>query len=345
MTTAVKEDVNRPRTSQHMKAAIVPSARMQWNVRTVVTPEPGPNQVLIRIHASGLCYTDVHQANGELPGVFPRTLGHEPAGEVVALGPGVATRRIGDRVGVPWVQASCGRCEWCLRGKPNFCPDQLTTSGNLPGGHAEFMLAHATATVLLPEGVSYEQAAPIFCAGYTVWSGLRWADPKPVERIAVVGIGGLGHLAVQYAKASGFTTLAISRSPDKDTLVKELGADEIFRDGKGLLDAGGADVILGTGNSVDAMADSIQALRPDGRFVFMGFEPKALPVSPGDLITKRIRILGSQQNHLEFLYEALDLVGKGKVRVITETYKLDEINRAYERVAASKVRFRAVVVN
>jgi alcohol dehydrogenase len=345
MTTAVQEDVARKRANQTMKAAIVPAAGKRWSLSTVPTPEPGPNQVLIRIQASGLCYTDVHQTNGELPGDFPRILGHEPVGEIVAIGSGVTSRKIGDRVGVPWVQATCGRCEWCLRGKPNFCPDQLSTGGNLPGGHAEFMLAYAAATVLLPEGVSYEQAAPIFCAGYTVWSGLRWADPKPAERIAVVGIGGLGHLAVQYAKASGFTTIAISRSADKDAFVKEMGADEIVRDGKSLLDAGGADVILGTSNSVDAMADSIQGLRPDGRFVLMGFEAKALPVSPGDLIMKRIRVLGSQQNHPEFLYEALDLVGKGKVKVITETYKLDDINRAYERVAAGKVRFRAVVVN
>jgi alcohol dehydrogenase len=226
-----------------------------------------------------------------------------------------------------------------------FCPNQLGTSGELAGGHAELMLAYADATMLLPDGLSYEQAAPILCAGYTVWSGLRWADPKPAERVAVVGIGGLGHLAVQYAKASGFTTIALSRSPDKGTFIRELGADEIVRDGKGLLDAGGAEVILGTSNSVEAMADSIQGLRPDGRFVLMGFEPKPLAVSPADLIMKRIRIIGSQQNHPEFLFEALDFAAKGKVKVIVETYKLDEITRAYERVAQGKVRFRAVVVN
>src|SRR5262249_33821449 len=160
------------------------------------------------------------------------------------------------------------------------------------------------ATVLLPDKLSYEQAAPIFCAGYTVWSGLRWADPQPHERLAVVGIGGLGHLAVQYAKAAGFETVAVSHSPDKDKLIRELGADEIVRDGKGLADRGGADVVLGTGTSVDAMADAIQGLRPDGRFVLMGFEAKPLPVSPADLITRRLKIIGSQQNGREHLYEA-----------------------------------------
>jgi alcohol dehydrogenase len=170
-----------------MQAAVVPAVKSRWKVQNVSTADPGPNQVLIRIHASGLCFTDVHQTNGELPGSSPRILGHEPVGEIVAVGAGVRTRRVGDRVGVPWVQASCGRCEWCLRGRSMFCPDLISTGHEAPGGHAEYMPAYADATMLLPEGLSY-----------------------------VVGIGGPGHLAVQYAKAAGFETIAISHSPDKD---------------------------------------------------------------------------------------------------------------------------------
>ncbi len=328
-----------------MKAAVALAVNKPWELQEIPKPEPGPNQVVIRIRASGVCYTDVHQTRGELPGTFPRTLGHEPVGEIAAIGPGVRTRKVSDRVGVPWIQSACGRCEWCQRGKGLFCPDGIGTSTQMPGGHAEFMLAYADSTFLLPEGISFEQAAPIFCAGYTVWSGLRWAEPQPGERIAVVGIGGLGHLAVQYAKAAGFRTIAISRSPDKDKLIRELGADEIVRDGAGLLKAGGADVVLGTSNSMDAQAQTIQGLRPDGRLVVMGFEAKPLAVSPGDLITKRVRVLGSQQNHPAYLYEALDFVARGKVKVLTETYKLDDIRKAYERVEQGKVRFRAVVVN
>jgi alcohol dehydrogenase len=224
-----------------------------------------------------------------------------------------------------------------------FCEQAVGTGMQIAGGHAEYMLAYADATMLLPERLSYEQAAPIFCAGYTVWSGLRWAQPQPGERFAVVGIGGLGHLAIQYAKATGFTTIAVSQSPDKDKMIRELGADEIVRDGKGLAAAGGADVILGTSNSVDAMADSIAGLRPDGRLVLMGFENKPLPIHPGDLIMRRIRVLGSQQNGREYLYEALQIAATGKVKVITETYVLDEIATAYERVEQGKVRFRAVI--
>jgi alcohol dehydrogenase len=326
-----------------MKAAIVPSANSAWVLKEVPTPEPGPNQVLIKIRASGICYTDVHQTHGGIPGVFPRTLGHEPVGEIVAAGAGVTTRKTGDRVGVAWVQSSCGRCEWCLRGRPMFCAESLGTSVQLAGGHAEYMLAFADATTPLPEGLSFEQAAPIFCAGYTVWSGLRWAAPQPGERVAVLGIGGLGHLALQYAKAAGFHTIAVSHSPDKDQLIRDLGADEIVRDGKGLAGAGGADIVLGTSNSMDATAESIQGLRPDGRLVVMGVEAKPLMVSPFDLLMKRIKIIGSQQNGREYLYEALAIAASGKVRVVTETYRLDEITKAYERVEKGQVRFRAVV--
>ena len=328
-----------------MQAAVAPALKSRWEVKDVPTPEPGPNQVLIKLHASGLCFTDVHQTNGELPGPFPRILGHEPVGEIVALGVGVHSRKVGDRVGVPWLQSSCGRCEWCLRGRPMFCENMIATAALMPGGHAEYMPAYADATMLLPDALSYEQAAPIFCAGYTVWSGVRWADPQPHERVAVVGIGGLGHLAVQYAKAAGFETVAVSHSPDKDRLIRELGADEIVRDGKGLAAAGGADVVLATGNSNAAMADAIQGMRPDGRLVVMGFEATPLPVSPAELIMRRIRIIGSQQNGREYLYEALDYAAKGKVKVIAETYRLADVNRAYNRVAEGKVRFRAVIVS
>jgi D-arabinose 1-dehydrogenase-like Zn-dependent alcohol dehydrogenase len=197
-----------------MRAAVVTAMNGPWEVQNVPEPKPGPNQVLVKMHASGVCYTDVHETLGHLPGVFPRILGHEPVGEIVSVGPGVRTRKVGDRV-----------------------------------------------------------------AGYTVWSGLRWANPKPHERVAILGIGGLGHLAVQYAKAAGFETIAISHSPDKDKMIRELGADEIVRDGKGLAAAGGADILLSTSNSTKAMVDSVQGLRPDGRLVTMGADAEPLAVS------------------------------------------------------------------
>ncbi len=328
-----------------MQTIIVPAAKATWQIQEVPMPKVGFNQVLIKIHASGICYTDVHQAEGEIPGVFPRTLGHEPVGEIVEIGSGVTNRKVGDRVGVPWIQSTCGRCEWCFRGKPNFCAKQIATGVNIAGGHAEYMLAFADGTMLIPENLAYEQAAPIFCAGYTVWSGLRLSDPKPHERVAVLGIGGLGHLAIQYAKAAGFETIAISHSPDKDKLIKELGADSIVRNGNELMAAGGADVILSTTNSTAAMTDSIQGLRPDGRLMIMGVDAKPLQLSPIDLLMKRIRIIGSQQNNREHLFEALDLAAKGKVKVITETFGFQDVVKAYEKVKNGEVRFRAVLTH
>jgi alcohol dehydrogenase len=188
-----------------------------------------------------------------------------------------------------------------------FCPYLKGTGIDAQGGHAEYMLMNADATYFIPDKVSYEQAAPIFCAGYTVCGGLRWAEPKPHERVAVLGI--LGHLAAQYAKAAGFETIAVSHSPDKDKMIRDLGADEIVRDGKSLAAAGGADA-----------------------------EP--LSISLMDLISKRIRIMGSQQSGPEYLYEALDFVAKGKVKTIVETYPLAEALKAYERVAEGKARPR-----
>ena len=298
---------------------------------------------MVKMHASGICYTDVHQTLGHLPGSFPRILGHEPVGEIVAVAPDVTTRKISDRVGTAWIQSTCGRCEWCQRGRRMFCPYLKGTGIEVQGGHAEYMLMNADATYLIPDKVSYEQAAPIFCAGYTVYGGLRWADPQPHERVAVLGIGGLGHLAVQYAKAAGFETIAVSHSPDKDKMIRDLGADEIVRDGKGLAAAGGADVILSTSNSTKAMVDSIQGLRPDGRLVTMGADAEPISVSLIDLISKRIRIIGSQQNGPEYLYEALDFVAQGRVKTIVETYPLAEAPKAYDRVAQGKARFRAVL--
>jgi len=264
-------------------------------------------------------------------------------GEIVAVAPDVTTRKVGDRVGTAWIQSTCGRCEWCQRGRRMFCPYMKGTGIEAQGGHAEYMLMNADATYLIPDKVSYEQAAPIFCAGYTVYSGFRLAEPRPGDRVAVVGVGGLGHLAVQYAHVTGHPTIAVTHSKDKEAQLRELGADEVVSDGASLKKTGGADIVLFTGNSFDALTDSVQALRPDGRIVVMGVGGGAFTV-PTSLLWVRGRVIGSSQNDPQHLYEALQLSASGKVKVITETYSLDEIPRAYERVEQGKVRYRAVIV-
>ena len=191
--------------------------------------------------------------------------------------------------------------------------------------------------------MSYDQAAPIFCAGFTVYSGLRMADPKPHEHIAVVGIGALGHLGIQYSRAAGFETITVTHSKDKEELAYKLGADSVVSDGEALLKEGGADVILSTSNSYKTTAESIKALRPDGRVILMGFSSTdTLTVSP-EILFKRGRIIGSTQNDREHLYEALDYVAKGKVRVMTEIFPLEDITNAYDKVANGNVRFKAVI--
>ena len=339
-----------------MRAAVIPSVNGKWVVKEIPSPEPSDNQVLIKIHASGICYTDVHITEGKLGVNFPNTIGHEPAGEIVEVGEGVTSRKVGDRVGVPWLQSTCGRCEWCQRGKSLYCQQQIATGINIQGSHAEYMLAYADSTQLLPDNLSYEQAAPVFCAGYTVYSGLRSANPKPHERIAVVGIGGLGHLAIQYSKAAGFETIAVTHSKDKEELAYKLGADYVVKNGEELKNidnsvssshevekAGGADVILATSNSYKATTDCLKGLRPEGRLILMGVSTTEPLVMPADLIFKRVQVVGSTQNGREYLYEALDYVAKGKVKVITETFPLDDIAHAYDMVAEGKVRFRAVI--
>lgn len=216
------------------------------------------------------------------------------------------------------------------------------------------MVAFADATQIIPDGLSYDQAAPIFCAGYTVYSGLRFADPKPHERVAVVGIGALGHLGIQYSKAAGFETIAVTHSKDKEELAYKLGADSVVSDGEGLLkdghngspgdgSGGGADVILATSNSYKATSDSIKGLRPDGRLVLMGFSTTEPFTIPPETLFNHTRIIGSTQNDREHLYEALDYAARGKVRVMTEIFPLEEISNAYDKVANGNVRFKAVI--
>jgi alcohol dehydrogenase len=214
------------------------------------------------------------------------------------------------------------------------------------------MVAYADATQLLPKGLTYEQAAPIFCAGYTVYSGLRFADPRPHERVAVVGIGALGHLGIQYSKAAGFETIAVTYSKDKEELAYKLRADSVVANGEGLLKEGQHDSLGGGSSSgVDVLQviltrqlqTQLKVLdQMDGRFVLMGVSTEPFTISP-EILFKRARIIGSTQNDREHLYEALDYVAKGKVRVMTEIFPLEEISNAYDQVANGNVRFKAVI--
>ncbi|KOX03162.1 MULTISPECIES: alcohol dehydrogenase catalytic domain-containing protein [Micromonospora] len=336
-----------------MKAAVVPGVKQRWELREVPTPQPGPGEVLIRVRASGVCGNDVWLTDGTYPypPLDPMIAGHEPAGEVVEVGPGVTSRQVGDRVGATWVQGTCGTCAYCrlhlpLTGQSGMnCVAPAMTGMTRQGGHAEFIAVPAASTVLLPAGLPYEQAAPMLCAGYTAWSALRAADPQPHERVAVLGIGGLGHLAVQFSRACGFETIAMTRSADKHDLIRKLGADLVLTDGDDLRDAGGADVIVVTGTSYAAAAQALSGLRVNGRMVLATIDPAgSFTIDPSrQFFAQNHRVLGATHNGLPYLVQALEMAAQGAVTPMVEPFEAEQVAAAVDRVASGDVRFRAVV--
>ncbi|MGW0793011.1 alcohol dehydrogenase catalytic domain-containing protein [Streptomyces sp. NPDC002911] len=333
------------------QSVVAPGLHADWELRSTGIPALGPGQVLVEVHACGICGTDVWITQGKLSfgAGFPMTLGHEGAGEVVAVGEGVTSRAVGDRVGLVALQAGCGRCAWCRRAESldfvtaQNCERPELIGMNVSGAQAQYVAARADATVLLPQGLPYEHAAPLMCVGYTAWSGLRRARPEPGDRVAVCGIGGLGHLAVQYAKAAGFTTIALTHSPDKRKLAHELGADLVVSNGAELRAAGGANVLLHTSSSNAAASDAIQGIRPRGRVVLMGVAFDAFSVGNMPMLMNSIQILGSAHNGTQYLVEALQLAADGKVTPRVEVYDKEQAAEAYRRTAAGKARFRTVI--
>jgi D-arabinose 1-dehydrogenase-like Zn-dependent alcohol dehydrogenase len=293
-----------------------------------------------------MCGTDGHVHHGNFGLTPPIVAGHEPAGEVVAVGPGVIDLKVGDRVGTFWTQRGCGRCAACQSGMVRACSKSESWIA-LGGGNSELMLAWESGCALIPDGVPFEIASPIFCAGYTVVSGLRNADLRPGDRVAVLGVGGLGHLAVQYAKALGLETFALTGQADKKKELLALGADEVLvtgpDPGQVLLDAGGADVILSTTNAAKQIGAAAGGLRRNGRLISMGVADGPIPIDSRALMAGQKQVRGSSQDERADLFEALALVARGKVKPIVELYPLEKVNDALERMLSGKVRYRAVL--
>lgn len=329
-----------------MHAAVITELHAPWEFQQVPDPEPGPGQVVIRMHACGMCFSDVLVHRGQWPVPLPIVAGHEPVGEVAALGPGVTTLKVGDRVGVPWMQRGEGRCVQCQSGRQVRC-EHTQTWMDLGGGYADYMLAWEQGCVLLPVGMDYPDAAVAFCAGYTSMSGLRNADPKPGERVCVLGVGGLGHMAVQLAVALGLETVALTTSPDKAEYATELGAAAgiLAGDdpGKALAEAGGADIILATTTSADLVASVVSGLRYAGRLVTMGVTGPLTITDMTTLLFKQCSVKGSTHNNRADLVEVLRLIAAGTVRPRIETFPIAEINEVRKKVEAGQVRYRAIL--
>ena len=330
-----------------MRAVVADAFGGGWSVGELPDPEPGPDEVVIAIEASGICYTDVQQLrNPNYHGTFPRVPGHEPVGTVVVRGSNVESPSIGDRVGAAYAQCWCGSCVHCEKGRYEHCTSISATGVTIDGGHAELMVAHAGSVEAIPSGIDPIEAAPVMCAGYTVYSGIKDCALEPGEICAVIGVGGLGHLAIQYAAALGGNVVAVTRDASKEPMLRQLGASQVVvvtdgKIGRALGDAGGVDVMLHTANAAES--ELLQGLRPYGRLSLMGVTPDTVAASPQEMVFGKLTIVGSSQGPRARLREALELHARAGVKTAVEVYKLDDALTAFERVESGAARFRAVL--
>ncbi len=334
-----------------MKAAVVHTFRQPLAIEEVPVPTPGPGQILVKVVASGVCHTDLHAADGDWPikPTLPFIPGHEGAGIVAALGSGVAAVKEGDRVGIPWLHHACGICEYCLTGWETLCPEQQNTGYSVNGGFAEYALAAAAYVGRLPQSLDFVSAAPILCAGVTTYKGLKETSAKPGEWVVISGIGGLGHVAVQYATAMGLHVVAVDVDDGKLALAKRLGAEVTVNAATSDAAAevqraiGGAHAVLITAVSVKAFQQAVGMLRRGGTCVLNGLPPGEFPTPIFDVVLKRLTIRGSIVGTRKDLQEALQFAAEGKVKATTETQPLEAINDVFARLRKGAVQGRVVL--
>ena len=312
-------------------------------------PEPGPGKVRVRVQACGICHSDSLTKEGTLPMVtYPRVPGHEVVGVVDAVGSGVARWKPGQRVGVGWNGGYCGYCDSCRRGRFFACETVHEITGiTYDGGYAEYLVARPDALALVPDDLSPEDAAPLMCAGVTTFNCLRNSGARPGDLVAVLGLGGLGHLAVQFAARAGYRTVGIARGQDKAALACELGAryyidSQAHDPAAELRKLGGARVILATVTAGEAMSAAFGGLGPDGSFMVIGAAP-ALTVSPGQMIGGRLSVRGWYSGMSIDSQDTLEFCASTGVRSRNEVYPLDRVQEAYDRMMSGKARFRVVI--
>ncbi|MDX6445258.1 MAG: hypothetical protein QOH71_2332 [Blastocatellia bacterium] len=312
-------------------------------------PEPAAGQVRLKVEACGICHSDSLTKEGTYPGIqYPRVPGHEVAGIVDAVGAGVVGWTEGQRVGVGWHGGYCGHCEPCRRGNFFACAWGQVTGITYDGGYADYMIAHSSALALLPEELSAVEAGPLVCAGVTTFNSLRHSGARPGETVAILGLGGLGHLAVQFAAKMGFKTIAIARGSDKELLAKKLGAkhyiDSQAQDVAGeLLRLGGASVILATVTNAEAMSATLGGLGINGKLIVLGAPHEPLEVPALLLIGGRRSVAGWYSGTSIDSQDTLSFSRLSGVRAMTEVYPLERAAEAYERMMSGKARFRVVL--
>ena len=334
-----------------MKAAVVREFGKPLYIEDAPIPEPGPGQIQVKIEACGVCHTDLHAAHGDWP-VKPNPPfipGHEGVGYVSGVGAGVKNVKEGDRVGVPWLYTACGHCEHCLGGWETLCESQQNTGFSVNGGFADYVVADPNYVGHLPANLGFVELDPVLCAGVTVYKGLKMTDTKPGDWVAISGIGGLGHMAVQYARAMGLRVAAVDIDPSKLKLAKELGAEltvnAMEADPGQVLkkEVGGMHGVLVTAVSRPAFAQALGMTRRGGTIALNGLPPGDFPLPIFDTVLNGLTIRGSIVGTRLDLQESLDFAAAGMVHAHTATARLDDINDVFARMEAGKIDGRIVL--
>jgi alcohol dehydrogenase, propanol-preferring len=335
-----------------MKAAVVKQFGKPLVIEDVPVPQPGPGEVLVKVKACGVCHTDLHAASGDWPvkPVPPFIPGHEAAGIVAALGPGVSNLKVGDAVGVAWLHDACLHCEYCETGWETLCEHQHNTGYSVNGGFAEYVIASAAFAAKLPANIDFVGVAPILCAGVTTYKGLKETETRPGEWVVISGVGGLGHVAIQYAKAMGLKVAAIDIAEDKLALARTTGADLAVNalaadavDKVLAATGGGAHGVLVTAVSTAAFAQALKMVRRKGTVSLVGLPPGEFPTPIFDVVLKRITVRGSIVGTRRDLDEAIAFAADGKVKAEVTKVPLAEINGVFDRMKAGKIDGRVVL--
>lgn len=336
-----------------MKAAVLHEFKKPLRIEEIPTPTPGPDEVLLKVEACGVCHSDLHLAHNDWPGVaasleLPAIFGHEAVGRVVETGANVNSVQVGDRLGVGWLYWTCGECEACRDGCENVCLNRRVTGIASPGGYAEYMLAKASHAIKIPVRLTSQEAAPHLCAGVTVYHACKMAGMRAGQHVAIFGVGGLGHLALQLAKQSGAETTAVDLNDEKLELARSLGADRAINTASSdaasqLVANGGMHVAVVTAPSKAAYDLAVHSLRPRGTLAVVGLPKEELTFFADDLVVGEFRIVGSAVGTRNDVRDTLRLAAAGKLRCHVETCRLADINEIFVRLRRGEITGRAVV--
>lgn len=334
-----------------MKAAVNHEFKGKLEITQLDKPTISSQEVLVKIHACGVCHTDLHACHGDWPvkPKMPLVPGHEGVGEIVEIGDQVRHCKVGDRVGIPWLYSACGYCDYCLTGDENLCLSQQNAGYSVDGSYAEYCKADGNYVVKIPDAIDYIDAAPLFCAGVTTYKALKVSSAKPGEWVAIFGIGGLGHLAVQYAVAMGLNVIAVDTGAAKLALAKKLGAslcldfkqDDVVA--KVIAETGGVHASICTAVSKSGFEQSYKVIRRGGKCVLVGLPPEDMPLPIFDTVLNGVSVVGSIVGTRKDLVECLDFAARGKVKAITIEKSLEDINDIFDEMLNGEINGRVVM--